>query len=103
VPHSKALNWTQVETVVEQHCRETLRVLALGELAYQDLLEAFAANGGTDQLFADVLFETTATADQVAMVTDAKNAMIAIHELTNALNNIAVSASNRDQALFRMA
>jgi len=102
--HSKSLTWAQAERIVEQHCRNVLTTVALAENAYQDLLEAFSANGGTDQLFADSLFgDVTASADQVEQVTDMKNAMVSIHKLHDVLNNVSVTAADRVQDLYRMA
>jgi len=102
--HSKSLTWEQVERIVESQSRSLLHAITLGEEAYQDILEAFQANGGTDQDFANSLFgDIVADADQVAMVTDAKNAMIAIHRLHDTLHNVAVTAQDRVQDLYRMA
>jgi len=102
--HSKSLTWAQAERIVEQHSRNVLTTITLAENAYQDLLEAFSANGGTDQLFADSLFgDITADVDQVAMVTDMKQAMVSIHKLHDALHNVSVTAQDRAQDLYRMA
>jgi len=102
MPHSKNLTWILVERIIEQHSKSVSQNIILAEESYQDLLEARAANGGTDQLFANVLFGGTATAAQVAMLTDAKNAMIALHQLYQAMTNINVAASDRIASLRRM-
>jgi hypothetical protein len=103
MPHSGDLLWDDLSRIAEKHSRQVIQDITLGEEAYQDLLEAHAFTGGTDQLFADQLFGATATVDQVAKVTDAKNAMIAIHNLYQALHNTALVAKQRIDDLYRMA
>ncbi len=102
MPHSNNLTWALVERIIEQHSKSVSQNLILAEESYQDLLEARTANGGTDQLFANSLFGGTATTAQVSMVTDAKNAMIAVHQLYQCLTNVNVVAADRIASLRRM-
>ncbi len=102
MPNSKNLTWPLVERIIEQHAKSVSQNIILAEEAYQDLLEARTANGGTDALFANVLFGGTATTEQTAMLTDAKDAMIALHEMYLAMTNSAITTSNRIAAFRRM-
>ena len=85
--------------------------LITGEDAYQELLELHAFAGGTTQLLADQLFkeviearsETVANAEEVAKTQDSIDAMLAIHEVYEALTNVAVSQSDRMAPLRRMS
>lgn len=90
--------------------------LTVGEAMYQELLELWTFAGGTDQFVADQLFfeiwsvretipgtpDTQANAVEVAMVTDAKATMLAIHQLYEALTNVAVTQADRISTLRRM-
>lgn len=84
--HSKNILWADVERTIARNSNQLIQDIVLGESAYQDLLEAFQANGGTDQSFSNKLFNSTANAEQVAMVSDAKAAMVAIHDAYLALD-----------------
>lgn len=88
--HSKNLTWSEVEKTIGRNATQIMQDMTMGENAYQDILEAFQANGGTDQDFANQLFNGTATVEQVAMVADAKTTMIAIHNAYLALDFAAL-------------
>ena len=95
--------------------------LITGEDSYQELLELHAFAGGTTQLLADQLFlevwstrepdpvgapgvfDTQANAEEVAKTQDSIDAMLAIHEVYEALTNVAVSQSDRMAPLRRMS
>lgn len=103
MPHSANLLWKDVESLVGSVSRSLLRELILGEEAYNDLLEAYMYAGGTDQAFADLLFNTTATAAQVEQVADARQALVAVHRLYLLLTNNAVTQEDYAADLRRMS
>ncbi len=89
------------------------------ENLYQDLLELWQFAGGTDQGVADQLFfeqwsgridptsspqtiETQANQSEVDKVADAKLAMLALHELFEAMTNVITSQSDRIKTIRRM-
>lgn len=109
-----------VGETVNNACIQVLFALNLSEEAYQDLLELWTFVGGTDQAVADQLFfdiwsirvsdpignpdvvDTQASAQEVTKVADAKAAILAIHQLYQALTNVAVTQSDRINVLRRM-
>lgn len=99
-----------VNEAVGTACEQLLRAIQQGEELFQQLTEMVAFAGGTDQLVADQLFkevwdmrgDTQANAEEVAMVTDAKNAAIALHQLYEAMNNGTITADDRAAKLRRM-
>jgi hypothetical protein len=111
---------TGIGDIVKGNSVQTLNALNLSEEAYQDLLELWSFAGGTDQLVADQLFfdvwsvrvsdpignpdvvDTQANAREVTMVADAKAAMLALHQLYEALTNVVVTQSDRISVLRRM-
>lgn len=103
MPHSSNLLWKDIEQIVSGISRTMLRELILGEEAYQDLLEAYQYAGGTDQAFANLLFNTTADAGQVAQVTDARQALVAVHRLYELMTNNAVAQADYAADLRRMS
>jgi hypothetical protein len=105
--HSSKLLYDEAEQMVADRAQQTLRALQDAEEVYQDLLEVFQYSGGTDQLFADQLFQDVqappAPADQVAMVADLRAAIVALHELYQAMTNVAVTTADREADLRRMS
>jgi len=125
--HTSEQRWQQndlgdpgISELIRGGARDVLSHLQAGEELYQDLIEVFQFAGGTDQLLADQLFledwtgrtapgssppapETEANAAEVAKVADAKAAMLAIHELYQALTNGAVLTADRRALLRRMS
>lgn len=107
--------------MVAQASLSTLQSLNSAEEIYQELFEVFTYVGATDQLLADQfffekwfereadpvgspgVFDTQANATEVALVTDLKSAIVALHELYQALNNIAISQSDRATELRRLS
>jgi len=100
--HTSEKRWEDINHSIGNISGEMLEVLMKGEETYQQLLELWAFAGGTDQAVADLLFNTTADATQVIMVSDAKAALTSIHELWQAANNVVVSQENRSDKLRRM-
>ena len=101
--HTSEKRWRDVNTSVGMSCDQLISALNSGEELYQQLLELWTYAGGTDQLVADLLFETTdASSDLVAVVADAKAASVAIHQIYEAADNIAVTQEDRLSKLRRM-
>jgi len=104
MPHDSEQRWEEVSREIARQSGLILSVVTEAEEVYQDLVELFQFAGGTDQLLADLLYVASpASAGQVATVTDARAAMSAIHNLYQALDNVAVSASDRFTDLRRMS
>lgn len=111
--HSSELRWQGAADAVASQAFQTLRALNDAEQTYQDLLEAYTYAGGTDQAFADLLFQEvngnpdpiadTATAEQVALVADLSLAIQALHELYQAADNQVVAQEDRLTQLRRMS
>lgn len=111
--HSSQLRWQNAAQDVTTSAAQTLRAIVDAEEIYQDLLEAYNYAGGSDQAFADLLFQDdngnpdpitdTATAAQVAIVTDLRLAIQSLHELYQAMNNVAVAQEDRAARLRRMS
>ncbi len=107
--HSSAKRWEEVSAQTSGSSDGVLSVISVGEETYQDLLELWAFAGGTDQLVADQLFseaisarnDTAANAVEVAQVADAKAAMLAIHQLYQAMTNVAITQDDRIAKLRR--
>ena len=84
--YSGEMTWDKVKAIVEKHCQDVIRELVLGEEAYQDLLEIYQYSGGDDTEFAKLLFTTdTPSQLQIDQATDARKAMVAIHQLYRVL------------------
>ncbi len=99
---------------------DVVDMLTRSENLYQDLLELWTFQGGTNQAVADQLFfevwstrvsdpegapdvfDTQANALEVAIVDDAKASMLATHQLYEALTNVAVAQADRIAPLRRM-
>ena len=106
---------------VQAISQNLLNALNQGEEAFQEMNEMMAFAGGTPQLLADQLFreiwtvreedpvnfpgvfDTEANAVELGMVTDAVAAVTSIHELYQALTNVAVSQEDRQADLRRMS
>jgi Ni,Fe-hydrogenase I large subunit len=99
-----------VNDAVGRAAARVLDTIMVGEELFQQLTEMVAFAGGTDQLVADQLFkevwegrgDTQANTEEVAMVTDAKNAAIAMHQLYEAMTNGTIVADDRVSKLRRM-
>jgi hypothetical protein len=111
--HTSTKRWVEVEAKITQYAHMTIDTLNQAEEAYQQFQEVYVYAGSTDQGLADLLFQDTngydsagdpnpATAEQVAMATDAKNAMVALHQIYQATNNEAVTQDDRFTKLRRM-
>lgn len=101
--HSLELRWKDITAQVASSASTVLTALLSGENLYQDLLVSYQDAGGTDQDFADRLFGSTATAEQVQMTTDLRLCMQAIHELHDAMNNQVVTQDDRSTKLRRLS
>lgn len=111
--HSSELRWVGASAMVAQAALSTLQSLNKSEEIYQELLEVFTYVGATDQLLADQFFAeiiadeardpAEANSVEVSLVTDLKSAIVALHELYQAMNNIAITQADRATDLRRMS
>ena len=111
--HSSEMRWVGAQASIADASRITLKALSDAEETYQDLNEVYQFAGGTDQLMADQLFRdiiesearlpAVATATEVAQVTDLKVAILALHQLWQAMTNVAVTQDDRAALLRRMS
>ena len=125
--HSGEKRWSRnqfgdegIGTEVRNSARHLMEAIVGSENVYQDLLELWQFAGPTDQAVADQLFldvwsvresdptgnpgvlDTQANAVEVAQVADAKAAMLAVHELYEALTNQAITTADRIKTIRRM-
>lgn len=108
--HSSEKRWGPVSQEVSQTCLEVVDTLNRGEERFLQLLEVYAFAGNTDETWAALLFkedinargDTSPTAEEIAMAVDLKNALLSVHELWQAANNVTVTAAPRLQLLRRM-
>lgn len=110
-----------VSELINESSIGILRALEEAENKYQDLLELYTFAGSTAQGLADQLFyedwsvresdpignpgvlDTQANATEVSMAQDAVDAVTAMHELYQAMTNVAVLQADRAAALRRMS
>lgn len=101
--HSSEMVWSDAAGRVALAAQQTMAALQAAEEVYQDLLEVYNYTGATDQDMANQLFEVTAApAEQIAKVTDLRLAITALHELYQAMTNVAISQADRTAPLRRM-
>lgn len=104
MPHSALLTWQETEDNVENVCKQVLTVLDRAEALYQDLLEAYSYNGGTDVEMAKTLFATdTPSPVQQQMVTDLRLTSQALHQVYLALHNGTIAKEDRAVLLHRFS
>ena len=112
---------TGVSDYIEESCYGILRTLEEAENKYQELLELYQYCGATAQGLADQLFyedwsvresdpignpgvlDTQANAIEVEKAQAAIDAATAMHELYQAMTNVAVTQSDRAAELRRMS
>lgn len=95
---------------VQTAAKNVVSALEASESMYGEMQELFLFAGGTMQLLADQLFkekwearaESAANATELAMTQDAFDAVTAMHELYQAMTNIAVVQEDRLGQLRRM-
>ncbi len=125
--HTVEKRWDQnrfadagIGQLVRDAAVNTVEHLTSSENLYQDLVELWAFAGGTDQAVANQLFfeiwstrvsdpignpgvlDTEANSVEVAVVSDAKAAMLATHELYEAMTNQVTVTKDRIATLRRM-
>lgn len=93
--HILELRWEMARDSVSRRLNKLLEFIILSENEYQELLQLWAEHGNNDQLVADQLFSTlngggTATAAQLGMAIDMRNAMVAAHNAYLAFDFSAV-------------
>lgn len=100
--HISELRWDEASRRASNAVQTLLESTYNAQYQYEWLLVAFQNVGNDDQVFADQLFDGVATAEQVAMVTDLRNAMVACHDMYEALHNISISTADRASQMRRM-
>ena len=108
MPHSSENTWATYSNRVSGVSQAVLKAILDAEEEYQDMLECYRWSGTDDTRFANLLFSgdpdlTTATTDEINKTIDLKDAMVAVHELYQALTNVDIGASDRAGALRRMS
>lgn len=102
--HANEQRWETVARQTTNLANSVLDAVANAEERYQRLTAQRTHAGGTDQAFADVLFqESPATEEHVSMVTDLMATLAAAHDLHSALTSTAIDAEDRISKLRLMA
>ncbi len=109
--HSSEIRWVGVAPLVSGRSADVLRILSEAEEMFSDLAEVYAFVGGTDQLLADQLFrediagrgESVANTEELGKATDIRQAVQVMHELYEAMTNVAVTQADRAADLRRMS
>ena len=111
--HSSEMRWPEASVKISQAAYSVLQGVMDAEETYQELLEVYDYSGATDQAMADMLFQDvngnpdpitgSATAAQLALVADLRAAILALHQLYEAMNNGVVTQADRTAVLRRMA
>ncbi len=111
--HSSQMRWVGAQAVIEDAARTTLSALNNAEEVYQELNEVYQFTGSTDQFMADQLFAdiiasearnpAEANTEEVARVADLKAAILSLHQLWQAMNNVATSQEDRTALLRRLS
>ena len=111
--HSSEMRWIGAQAAIADAASTALSTLDDAEAVYQDLNEVYQYAGGTDQLVADQLYLDIITSEarspavaspaEVAKVTDLKLAILALHQLWQAMTNVSVIQADRAALLRRMS
>lgn len=88
--HSTEKTWDEISAKVGLQARMLKEILQNSAELYQELLELWQFHGVNDQAVADQLFGGTATADQIAMVQDLREATVEFNNLHTAANYSAL-------------
>ena len=101
--HVSEKRWAEVSGLISAITTQMVQILNISEETYFQLLEVYAYTGNDDTEFAKLLFQVDIpTVEQLVMVADAKNALLACNDLTRSANNEAVGASDRIKAMRKM-
>ena len=103
MPHSSEVTWANFSRKVEVLSDDVLTTIERAENVYQDMLEVFQFAGGTDQLFADLLFDGIAPTADLEKAQDLKAAMVSIHDLFQAMQGTTITANDIAADLRRMS
>ena len=97
--HYLNTTWANASDTTARRVGKVVEYIILAENEYQELLQLWTYHGNDDQAVADQLFQdefeggaTQASALQVQMAVDLKNAMIAVH---NAHDSFDFAAARR--------
>jgi hypothetical protein len=108
--HSSQKRWPDINDQVSGVSEKLLNTLNEANETFLQLLEVWEYSGGTDASFANLLFKDEIserdppvhTAEELAKVIDAKEALVAARELYLAATNQTITVANRLQKLRRM-
>ena len=106
--HSSEETWAVTSDKVADIVNKVLSAIIDGEELYNDLLRTRTWSGGTDTTWANLMWHgdkdaSLATADEIQYTTDLKDAMIAVHNLYEALDNTAITTKDRFSELRLMS
>lgn len=110
--HSSEKRWNDISRLVSDMAAQSIEIINRGEEIYLQLFEVWEYTGGTAEAFAQQLFKeeiaarggspTEVTAEELAQAADAAAAVLALHEIWQAANNVAVATDDRAKKLRRM-
>ena len=103
MPHPREMRLDETMRAISRTCRQGGEFLRNANAQAQELEDAHAYAGGTDQDLADLLVGGTATAEQVSIVTDARAAMRVFADVWTVVNDGTVEQSDRVATIRRMA
>lgn len=107
--HTSEIRWVDASSIVSSVSEGVLEQLLRSEEHYAELIEVYTYAGGTDILFAELLFYGTTggtnvpTTEEEAKATDLRLAMVAVHQLYQCLTDLSVPADDRASKLRRMS
>lgn len=107
--HTSEIRWSEAANAVSSVSEGVLEQLLRSEEKYAELIEAYVYAGGTDALFAELLFYGTTgganvpSTEEEDKAADLRLAMVAVHQLYQCLTNIDVPADDRAAKLRRMS
>ena len=108
MPHSSETTWATEQAIASDLCQKLEELVYEVQEKYASMLEKYQFSGGTDTTFANLLFHgdgslTLATTEDIAKVTDLRQAMTAADEFADFANNVAVTTANRIANWRRMS
>jgi hypothetical protein len=103
MPHPREMKFEETTRAVSRTCRQGAEFLRNAAAQAEELEDAYTYAGGSNQALADMLVRGTATAEQVAVVADARAAMQVFADVWSMANGGAVAQEDRVALVRRMA
>lgn len=108
--HSSEKRWSDVSGDVSAMCEQLLDVLVRGNELFNRLVQTYVYAGGTDEGLASLLFANeiagrgaeVPSVAEVEKAADLRAAMVAINELWQGANSVALTAEDRATLLRRL-